>query len=48
MSNSTKDFETPLLDDLEKGEWPSFVKEIKQPAVRNPMAKAGPGGFPRP
>jgi len=39
MSDTKKDFGTPLLDDLEKGDWPSFVKEIKQPAVRNPMAK---------
>ena len=25
---------TPLLDELEKGKWPSFVKEIKQEAHR--------------
>ena len=29
---------TPLLDDLEKGPWPSFVKEIKKEADR-PMVK---------
>jgi dissimilatory sulfite reductase alpha subunit len=29
---------TPLLDDLEKGPWPSFVKEIKKSAA-NPMAR---------
>jgi len=28
---------TPLLDELEKGEWPSFVKEIKAAAEKNPM-----------
>jgi dissimilatory sulfite reductase alpha subunit len=28
---------TPLLDELEKGAWPSFVKEIKMAAKRNPM-----------
>ncbi len=28
---------TPLLDELEKGEWPSFVKEIKRAAKRSPM-----------
>ena len=28
---------TPLLDELEKGPWPSFVKEIKMAAKRNPM-----------
>ncbi len=31
--------DTPLLDELEKGEWPSFVKEIKQAAEKNPMAE---------
>ena len=29
---------TPLLDELEKGPWPSFVKEIKKEAGHNPMA----------
>jgi sulfite reductase alpha subunit len=28
---------TPMLDELEKGGWPSFVKEIKSAAKRNPM-----------
>jgi sulfite reductase alpha subunit len=31
--------ETPLLDDLEKGKWPSFVKDMKQAAEKKPMAK---------
>ena len=31
--------ETPLLDELEEGKWPSFVKEMKQAAEKNPMAK---------
>jgi sulfite reductase alpha subunit len=31
--------ETPLLDELEKGPWPSFVTEIKKAAKRNDMAK---------
>ncbi len=31
--------DTPLLDDLEKGPWPSFVKEIKRAAKKNPAAK---------
>lgn len=35
MSNS----ETPLLDELEKGPWPSFVKDIKQAAEKKPMAR---------
>ncbi|MCX7013340.1 MAG: dissimilatory-type sulfite reductase subunit alpha [Candidatus Sumerlaeota bacterium] len=30
---------TPLLDELEKGPWPSFVKEIKKAAEKNDMAK---------
>ena len=31
--------ETPLLDELEKGPWPSFVKDIKQAAEKKPMAR---------
>jgi sulfite reductase alpha subunit len=31
--------ETPLLDELEKGPWPSFVTEIKKAAASNAMAK---------
>ncbi|MCP4570481.1 MAG: dissimilatory-type sulfite reductase subunit alpha [FCB group bacterium] len=30
---------TPMLDELEKGGWPSFVKEIKMAAKRSPMSK---------
>ncbi len=30
---------TPLLDELEKGPWPSFVKEIKRSAAKNAKAK---------
>jgi len=30
---------TPNLDELEKGPWPSFVKEIKKEAEKSPMAK---------
>ncbi len=30
---------TPLLDELEKGPWPSFVKELKQAAEKKPMAR---------
>lgn len=33
-----KKYSTPLLDQLETGEWPSFVKEIKLSAAWNPMA----------
>ena len=29
---------TPKLDELEKGRWPSFVKEIKMAAKKSPMA----------
>jgi len=35
---SEKSKATPLLDELEKGEWPSFVKEIKNEGDR-PMVK---------
>ena len=31
--------ETPMLDDLEKGPWPSFVKELKKAGEKNPAAK---------
>jgi sulfite reductase alpha subunit len=31
--------DTPLLDELEKGEWPSFVREIKMEARKNPMCR---------
>ena len=34
----TKKYETPLLDELEKGPFPSFVTEIKKAAAKNPMA----------
>ncbi len=30
---------TPMLDELEKGKWPSFVKEIKTAAAKNDMSK---------
>ena len=30
--------ETPLLDELEKGPWPSFVKEIKRAGEKNPAS----------
>jgi sulfite reductase alpha subunit len=31
--------DTPLLDELEEGKWPSFVKEIKQAAKKSPMSE---------
>jgi sulfite reductase alpha subunit len=31
--------DTPLLDKLEEGRWPSFVKEIKRAAEKNPAAR---------
>lgn len=31
--------ETPMIDDLEKGPWPSFVKEIKLAAKKSAMAR---------
>lgn len=30
---------TPMLDELEKGKWPSFVTEIKMAAKRSPMCR---------
>jgi sulfite reductase alpha subunit len=33
------DNDTPLIDDLENGPWPSYVKEIKRMAKKNPAAK---------
>ena len=32
-----KKYETPMLNELEKGEWPSFIKEIKMAAETNAM-----------
>jgi sulfite reductase alpha subunit len=34
----TEKRKTPLLDELESGPWPSFVKEIKKEAEHNPMS----------
>jgi sulfite reductase alpha subunit len=31
--------ETPMLDDLEKGPWPSFVTQIKEAGEKSPMSK---------
>jgi len=31
--------ETPLLDELDKGPWPSFITEMKKMAERKPMVK---------
>jgi sulfite reductase alpha subunit len=31
--------ETPKLDELEKGPWPSYVKEMKRAAKKNAAAK---------
>jgi sulfite reductase alpha subunit len=33
------DVKTPLLDELESGPWPSFVKEIKKAATKSEMAQ---------
>ncbi len=33
------DSKTKLLDDLERGPWPSFVKEIKQAAASSPVCE---------
>lgn len=34
------EIKTPLLDELEKGDWPSFVTEIKRAAEKKPGARA--------
>jgi sulfite reductase alpha subunit len=31
--------DTPLIDELEKGPWPSYVKELKKAAQKSPAAK---------
>ncbi len=31
--------ETPMVDELEKGPWPSYVKELKRAAQRSPAAR---------
>ena len=39
MADDAKKSQTPLLDDLEKGPWPSFVKDIKWAAEKKDGAK---------
>jgi sulfite reductase alpha subunit len=39
MAGHDHKYKTPLLDELEKGPWPSFVKEIKRAAAKKPMAE---------
>ena len=36
----SEDKKTPMLDELEKGDWPSFVTEIKKAAKTSKMAQA--------
>ncbi len=36
---SQDDYDTPLLDELEEGPWPSFVTEMKRAAAKKPAAK---------
>jgi sulfite reductase alpha subunit len=38
---------TPMLDQLERGPWPSFVKEMKRAAEKNPMAQDALGVLER-
>jgi len=33
------DEETPMLNELEKGPWPSYVKEIKRMAKKNAASR---------
>ncbi|MBI3013726.1 MAG: dissimilatory-type sulfite reductase subunit alpha [Candidatus Tectomicrobia bacterium] len=39
MGDENKPSQTPKLDELEKGPWPSFVREIKRAATKSPMAR---------
>jgi len=39
VENMAEDSKTPLLDQLEEGPWPSFVKEIKRAAEKKDSAK---------
>ena len=39
MGTARKDYKTPKVDELEKGPWPSFVREIKRAAEKSPMAE---------
>lgn len=39
MKDEDKERQTKLLDELEKGPWPSFVSEIKNAARSSPMAE---------
>jgi sulfite reductase alpha subunit len=39
VADEKKNGQTKMLDDLEKGPWPSFVKEIKSAAKMSPMAE---------
>ena len=36
---SQDDYNTPLLDELEEGPWPSFVTEMKRAAAKRPAAR---------
>ncbi len=38
MAEEKKHYETPMLNELEKGEWPSFVEEIRLAAEDNLMS----------
>ena len=39
MGDQQKNPKTPKLDELEKGPWPSFVREIKRAAEGSPMSR---------
>jgi len=39
MEEKRCEIRNPLLDELEKGKWPSFVKDMKQAAKRSPWPK---------
>ncbi len=39
MGTARKGHKTPKVDELERGPWPSFVREIKRAAEKSPMAE---------
>jgi hypothetical protein len=39
LMRGKKRIQNPLLDELEKGRWPIFMKDMKQAAGKSPIAK---------
>jgi hypothetical protein len=47
MGDEKKIPKTPKLDELDKGPWPSFVREIKRAAATSPMGRGLLGVLPK-